>query len=176
MYDMQAITKLLDGFSLLDNSLFSQTHGHVVNAGQECGACCGAWAAFFLNVPKREEFIDNEDFYKVYQIAPAEDNRVSYWYYHDGANAMENLFFLSASDLEELLHNHGAALDPFSVAPWKKSHYDVLRDVVQELTGIAHEPPVHEFPEDQLKVELIEIEADAPCQLDAQPGQFILDR
>ena len=181
MYDTQALTTLLDGFSLLGSSMFSQRRGHVVKEAQECGACCGAWAAFFLDVPKREEIIMDDDFYRLYKMRPPEDNKVSYWYYQDGADALAVLLRLEPYQLNDLLRKYGAPDSPFSSDRWLKSHYEVLKSVIEEVTGLDHEPPVHEFPEDELQVEEIQVEeilveAGAPCHLEAQPGEFILDR
>ena len=118
----QKIDALLSGFKELDLDRLDQTKGSVFKKDGECGACVGAWAAVFLDLPRH---------HALGSITIPSGEEISRWWYEDGVEALEKLFGLSNSELEVFLTNCGAAYDPFGSDDWENPPYPVFRRAVK---------------------------------------------
>lgn len=111
---------LLDGFFMLGNGKINQINA-VLDLEEECGACIGAWAAYFLDVHKRNDV----------------------WVCEDGIAELGSILFMGSSlkNLSLFLHKHGAPKSPF-LDTWDRAPYEVLSDAIFERTGYIHKPPI----------------------------------
>ena len=130
-YQWDKIRKVLEGFRFLPEEKWKQANGELFARNMsgdilhECGACVGAWCAYFLELTPR--FADTVD---------------AYWGYTRGKRALKDLI----PGIEEVLARHGAGYDPFGSTMWDYAPYFVLRDAIKEITGYDHDEYLRSLP------------------------------
>ena len=128
MYDMDAMTELLDTFQFLGKRNWNQRTGGLRKVkfanrpDMRCSACVGAWAAYALGC----------------QPVPERHGGDLGWTYTDGMKALTDLLKVPHPELCRIMFKHGATAAPFGTLPWKRDLYPVMRDVVEEITGYRH--------------------------------------
>ena len=136
MYNTEKIRNLLEEFRMLSNHRIRQWNGALYHdhEGKECGACVGAWCAYFLETPlvKDNNWVSQEG-------GP-------YWGFLQGKQALASLLVTSQETLGRTLHKNGANSDPFGTDPWDHDYYDVLCDTVLEITGYDHRAYLRGLP------------------------------
>ena len=130
-YQLDKIRNLLEGFRVLPEEKWTQANGELFvknmsgDLFSECGACVGAWCAYFLELTPR--FAGSVD---------------AFWGYPRGKRALMNL----VPGIGEILCRHGAAPDPFGSTMWDEEPYFVLRDAIKEITGYDHDEYLRSLP------------------------------
>ena len=133
-YDLDKIRTVLEGFRTLPNRNVVQMFGAIyedeIGEGEECGACVGAWCAYFLNLPRNVHW----------------DTGRAYWSFEGGAVALRHLLKVEPTRLEDALHANGAHPGPFTIFRWRRRPYDVLCDTVLDITGYDHKAYLRGLP------------------------------
>ena len=133
MYDLDRIRVILEGFRKLPNRNVVQLFGALYEddvGEEECGACVGAWCAYFLGLPGKIHW----------------DSGRYYWPFENGAMAFRHLLKVRPDRLDASLHANGAHPSPFSIFPWSKNPYDVLCATVLDITGYDHKAYLRDLP------------------------------
>ena len=142
-YDIPKIAKMLEGFRKLPVIKWDQRSGGVFPGNNlsgapegECGACVGAWMAYFLEEPV--------------SITSSGD---SVWCFEHGRAAFSRLLYITDRGLRGLLHFNGAPFDPFGTNAWRddfleplETPYHILCATVKELTGYDHKSAIQNEP------------------------------
>ena len=125
----QKIDALLSGFKELDLDRLDQTKGSVFKKDGECGACVGAWAAVFLDLPRH---------HALGSITIPSGEEISRWWYEDGVEALEDIF---GEDVDQLFRECGSGTaDPFGPEIWIGEPYSVIKQAAFRGLGYKYQP------------------------------------
>ena len=135
-YDLDKIQAVLEGFRHLAPVSHSQKIeyiylSHMEDEDVECGACVGAWCAYFLNLPlKKDPTLPGGPF----------------WCFAAGAYELASILQVSRTTLENVLAKHGADEEAFGSWAWSRDPYLVLCDAAKEITGYDHNEYLRSLP------------------------------